>query len=69
MLDTVLGLRDPGLGGCSDLVTIIGLNHYRDSTLPPFHQFLINAQKRWTIDQAWEYLLKSVVHFLLTHRD
>ena len=53
VLDTVLGLRDPELGGCSDLVTIIGLNHYRDSTLPPFHRLLISAQKRWPTKQLW----------------
>jgi hypothetical protein len=53
VLDTVLGLRDPELGGCSDLVTIIGLNHYRDSTLPPFHRLLINAQSRWPAKQLW----------------
>lgn len=53
VLDTVLGLRDPELGGCTDLVTIIGLNHYRDSTLPPFHCLLINAQKRWPTKQLW----------------
>jgi len=53
VLDTVLGLRDPELGGCSDLVTIIGLNHYRDSTLPPFHRLLINAQKRWPTKELW----------------
>jgi hypothetical protein len=53
VIDTVLGLRDPDLGGCDDLVTIIGLNHYRDSTLPPFHRLLINAQKRWQTKQLW----------------
>lgn len=53
VLDTVLGLRNPELGGCSELVTIIGLNHYRDSTLPPFHRLLINAQKRWPTKQLW----------------
>ncbi len=53
VLDTILGLRDPELGGCSELVTIIGLNHYRDSTLPPFHRLLINAQKRWPTKQLW----------------
>jgi hypothetical protein len=53
VLDTVLGLRDPELGGCTDLVTIIGLNHYRDSTLPPFHRLLMNAQKRWPTKQLW----------------
>jgi hypothetical protein len=53
VLDTVLGLRDPELGGCDELVTIIGLNHYRDSTLPPFHRLLMNAQKRWPTKQLW----------------
>ena len=53
VLDTILGWRDPELGGCSDLVTVVGLNHYRDSTLPPFHQLLINAQKRWFTKQLW----------------
>jgi hypothetical protein len=53
VIDTVLGLRDPELGGCDDLVTIIGLNHYRDSTLPPFHRLLINAQKRWPSKRLW----------------
>jgi hypothetical protein len=53
VLDSVLGLRDPELGGCDDLVNIIGLNHYRDSTLPPFHRLLINAQKRWPHKQLW----------------
>lgn len=53
VLDTVLGLRDPELGGCSELVTIIGLNHYRDSTLPPFHRLLMNAQRRWPTKQLW----------------
>jgi hypothetical protein len=53
VLDTVLGLRDPQLGGCDDLVSMIGLNHYRDSTLPPFHRLLINAQKRWPDKQLW----------------
>lgn len=53
VIDTVLGLCDPELGGCSDLISIIGLNHYRDSTLPPFHRLLINAQKRWADKQLW----------------
>ncbi len=53
VLDTVMGLRDPELGGCDDLVKIIGLNHYRDSTLPPFHRLLINAQNRWPHKQLW----------------
>ncbi|HEX5837900.1 MAG TPA: beta-galactosidase [Anaerolineales bacterium] len=53
VIDTVLGLRDPELGGCSEYVTIIGLNHYRDSTLPPFHRLLLHAQKRWPAKQLW----------------
>jgi hypothetical protein len=53
VLDMVMGLRDPDLGGCPDLVTIIGLNHYRDSTLPPFHRLLMNAQKRWPHKPLW----------------
>jgi hypothetical protein len=53
VLDTVLGLRDVDLRGCADLVTIIGLNHYRDSTLPPFHRLLMNAQKRWPDKPLW----------------
>jgi hypothetical protein len=53
VLDMVMGLREPDLGGCPDLVTIIGLNHYRDSTLPPFHRLLMNAQKRWPNKTLW----------------
>lgn len=53
VLDTVMGLRDPELGGSPELVTIVGLNHYRDSTLPPFHRLLMNAQKRWPTKQLW----------------
>ena len=53
VLDTVLGLREPELGGCPDLVTVIGLNHYRDSTLPPFHRLLLKAQKRWPSKPLW----------------
>jgi hypothetical protein len=53
VLDTVLGLRDTDLGGCDELVTIIGLNHYRDSTLPPLHRLLVNAQKRWPTKELW----------------
>ncbi|MCC7448632.1 MAG: beta-galactosidase [Anaerolineae bacterium] len=53
ILDTVLGLRDPELGGADELVTIIGLNHYRDSTLPPLHRLLLNAQKRWSTKELW----------------
>jgi hypothetical protein len=53
VIDTVLGLHDPELGGSDDLVTIIGLNHYRDTTIPPFHQLLINARKRWPQKPLW----------------
>jgi hypothetical protein len=53
VLDTVLGLRDPELGGASELVTVIGLNHYRDSTLPPLHQLFLNARKRWSDKPLW----------------
>jgi hypothetical protein len=53
VLDTVLGLRDPELGGRDNLVTVIGLNHYRDSTLPPLHRLLMNAQKRWPTKPLW----------------
>jgi hypothetical protein len=53
VLDTVLGLRDPELGGESALVTVIGLNHYRDSTLPPLHQLFLNARKRWSDKPLW----------------
>ncbi len=53
VLDTVMGLRDPELGGSDELVTIIGLNHYRDSTLPPFHKLVMNAKKRWPHKQLW----------------
>lgn len=53
VLDTVLGRRDPDLGGSSQLVTIIGLNHYRDSTLPPFHKLILNARQRWPDKPLW----------------
>ncbi len=53
ILDIVLGLRDPELGGRDNLVTAIGLNHYRDLTLPPLHQLLMNAQKRWPAKPLW----------------
>ena len=53
VLDTLLGLRDPHLGGASELVTVIGLNHYRDSTLPPFHKLILNAKKRWPDKPFW----------------
>lgn len=53
VLDTVMGLRDPELGGSPELVTVIGLNHYRDSTLPPFHRLILNAKKRWPDKPLW----------------
>jgi hypothetical protein len=53
VIDSVLGRRDPELGGRDALVTIIGLNHYRDSTLPPFHRLLINAARRYPTKPLW----------------
>lgn len=53
ILDTVMGLRHPELGGSSELVSVIGLNHYRDSTLPPFHKLIIRAHERWQDKPLW----------------
>lgn len=53
VIDTVLGRREPELGGRSELITIIGLNHYRDSTLPPFHRLIMNARQRWPDKPLW----------------
>ncbi|MFN8528567.1 MAG: beta-galactosidase [Anaerolineae bacterium] len=53
VFDTVMGLRDPELGGEDRLVSVIGLNHYRDSTLPPLHRLLINAGKRFPHKPIW----------------
>lgn len=53
VLDTVMGLRDPHLGGSDELVTVIGLNHYRDSTIPPLHRLFLNARKRWQDKPIW----------------
>jgi hypothetical protein len=53
VLDTLLGLRDPHLGGESALVDVIGLNHYRDSTLPPFHRLILRAKERWPDKPLW----------------
>ncbi len=53
MLDMVMGLRKPELGGSSELVTVIGLNHYRDSTLPPLHKLFLNARDRWPDKPIW----------------
>lgn len=46
-IDTIIGLRDPELGGEPALIDIIGLNHFRDSTLPPFHKLILRAKERW----------------------
>jgi hypothetical protein len=32
---------------------VIGLNHYRDSTLPPFHKLILNAKNRWPDKPLW----------------
>lgn len=53
VIDTVLGRRDPEVGGSSDLIDIIGLNHYRDSTLPPLHKLFLNAKARWPDKPLW----------------
>lgn len=53
VLDTVMGSRDPDLGGAPELVTVVGLNHYRDSTLPPFHRLILNARQRWPDKPIW----------------
>ncbi len=53
IIDTVIGRRDPELGGNPRYATVIGLNHYRDSTLPPLHQLLLNARKRWQDFPLW----------------
>lgn len=53
VLDSVMGRRHPEWGGSSELVTIVGLNHYRDSTLPPFHKMIIQAQEHWPDKQLW----------------
>lgn len=53
VLELVMGRREPELGGAHDLVTIIGLNHYRDSTLPPLHQLFLNARRRWQDKPIW----------------
>ena len=53
VLDTVMGLRDVHLGGSPEYVNIVGLNHYRDSTLPPFHRLILNAKSRWPGKEIW----------------
>lgn len=53
ILDIVLGRREPEVGGHDALVTVVGLNHYRDSTLPPLHRLLLNARRRWPDKPLW----------------
>jgi hypothetical protein len=53
VIDTVLGRREPELGGADDLIHIIGLNHYRDTTLPPFHQMIVRARNHWQDKTLW----------------
>lgn len=53
VIDMVIGRRNPELGGDPRYVHVIGLNHYRDSTLPPFHQLLLNARKRYPEFPLW----------------
>lgn len=53
IIDTVLGRRDPHLGGADEFVTVVGLNHYRDTTLPPFHQLIVRAQQHWSDKPLW----------------
>jgi len=53
VLDTVMGTLNPELGGSPELVSIIGLNHYRDTTLPPFHRLLMRAKERWGDKPLW----------------
>ncbi|MDX2138676.1 MAG: hypothetical protein SF123_11330 [Chloroflexota bacterium] len=53
IIDTVLGRRDPEMGGANEYIHIIGLNHYRDTTLPPFHQMLLRAQQHWRDKPLW----------------
>jgi len=53
VLDTVMGKRHPELGGSSELVTIIGLNHYLDDSIPPFHMLLEETRDRWPDKPFW----------------
>ena len=53
MIDTVLGLRHPELGGRDAYISVIGLNHYRNSTLPPLHKLMLNARVRWASKPLW----------------
>ena len=53
VIDSVLGRRYPELGGRSELISIIGLNHYRDSTIPPFHRLVMRACERRADKPIW----------------
>lgn len=53
IVDTVLGRCNPHLGGEERLVTVVGLNHYRDTTLPPLHQLIVKAQTHWSGKPLW----------------
>ena len=53
IINTVLGRLSPELGGSEKYVTIVGLNHYRDTTIPPFHQLLLQAQQHWQDKVIW----------------
>jgi hypothetical protein len=53
ILDSIMGRRHPEWGGSSELVTIVGLNHYRDSTLPPFHRMIMKARDHWPDKPLW----------------
>jgi hypothetical protein len=53
IIDIVLGLQHPELGGSPELITVIGLNHYRDSTIPPLHPLIMEARRRWPDKPLW----------------
>ena len=53
VLDTVMGKLHPELGGSDELVTIIGLNHYLDDSVPPFHILLEETKQRWPNKPLW----------------
>lgn len=51
--DIVTGKQNPELGGRDELVTIIGMNHYLDSSIPPFHILLEQTRERWPDKPLW----------------
>jgi hypothetical protein len=53
VIDTVMGKLNPELGGSPELVTIIGLNHYNDDEIPPFHILLEETVARWPDKPLW----------------